>query len=118
MNAKKELAVNLPEANPVYDAKALCEEFARLKGYTLKLLSADRRFGRIYFVRIRYGKYCLKYFDGPWALARSDAYEGMAEWLCDPDRWFIPGNFRGWSHFGKCSCVEELAMRMAIYGSS
>lgn len=101
-----------------FDSKSLCEEFARLKRYTLKMCttSPGRKRGRLYFVRIRYGKYCLKYFDGPCAWTRNDAYAGLAERLCDPDKWFNPHNFKGWSHFGKCSCIEELAMRMAIYG--
>ena len=100
------------------DDRALCEEFARLKGYKLKVRSVSRR-GRnakMYFVRIRYGKYCLKYFDGPYAHTPEGAYAGLAGRLCDPDRWFDPCNFRGWSHFGKCSCTEELAVRMAVYG--
>lgn len=99
-----------------FDSKSLCEEFARIKGYTLKTQIIRSRRGSLYFVRIRYGKYCLKYFDGPCAWTRDDAYAGLAERLCDPDRWFDPHNFKGWSHFGKCSCTEELAMRMAIYG--
>lgn len=115
-----EFADSPPDLKPLRDAKSLCEEFARLKGYTLKMrtVSLGGRHGRLYFVRIRYGKYCLKYFDGPGAWTRNDAYEGLAERLCDPDRWFNPCNFRGWSHFGKCSCPEELAMRMAIYGGA
>lgn len=113
-----EFADSPPDLKPLYDAKSLCEEFARLKGYTLKMHTAVLRRGRLYFVRIRYGKYCLKYFDGPCEWTRADAYAGLARRLCDPDRWFNPRNFKGWSHFGKCSCMEELAMRMAIYGES
>ena len=50
-----EFADNQPDLKPLHDAKSLCEEFARIKGFKLKLIrlpSSDR-----WFVRIRYGKY-------------------------------------------------------------
>lgn len=96
------------------DAKALCEEFARIKGYQVKLVK--KPYLGQWFVRIKYGKYNLKFFDGACADSPGRAWKYFATQLCDPDRWFNPHNFKGWSHFGKCSCAEELAMRMAIYG--
>jgi hypothetical protein len=96
------------------DAKVLCEEFARLKGYTVKLVKEPWR--RFWLVRLRYGRYSLKFFDGPLRPSPKKAYEAFAERLCDPDRWFFPGKFNGWSHFGQCSGLAELAMKMAIYG--
>lgn len=111
-----EFADNQPDLKPLHDAKSLCEEFARIKGFKLKLIrlpSSDK-----WFVRIRYGKYCLKYFDSLRQRCEKKAWEVFAEQLCNPDMWFNPRNFKGWSHFGKCSCTEELAMRMAIYGDS
>ena len=62
-----EFADNQPDLNPLHDAKSLCEEFARLKRYKLKIYTVPIGYRRLYFVRIRYGKYSLKYFDGPWA---------------------------------------------------
>lgn len=63
-----EFADNQPtDLKSPYDAKSLCEEFARLKGYTLKIYTVPIGYRRLYFARIRYGKYSLKYFDGPWA---------------------------------------------------
>ena len=97
-----------------FDSKSLCEEFARLKGYRIRLVK--EAFRDRWFVRIKYGDYNLKFFDGPHADSPDGAWKYFATQLCDPDRWFNPHNFKGWSHFGKCSCTEELAMRMAIYG--
>ena len=97
-----------------FDAKWICEEFARLKGYRLKLMKipwADR-----WYVRIRYGRYCLKYFDGTEADSPAGAYDFMAKQLCDPDEYFDPCNFKGWSHFGRCSGEAELVMKIAIAG--
>ena len=62
-----EFADNQPDLKPLHDAKSLCEEFARLKRYKLKIYTVPIGYRRLYFVRIRYGKYSLKYFDGPWA---------------------------------------------------
>ena len=45
------------------DAKALCEEFARLKGYRVRLVK--EAFCEKWFVRLKYGDYNLKFFDGP-----------------------------------------------------
>ena len=56
------------------------------------------------------------YFDGLGQQCEKKAWDVFAEQLCNPDMWFDPHNFKGWSHFGKCSCPEELAMRIAIYG--
>ena len=98
------------------DPRRVCEEFARLKGYRLELVKVpwkDR-----WFVRMRYGKYCLKYFDGWESSTRDGAYDNLARMLCTPDLFFNPYNFKGWSHFGTCSGLAELAMRMAIYGDS
>lgn len=61
-------ADNQPDLKPLHDAKSLCEEFARLKRYTLKMYTVPIGYSRrLYFIRIRYGKYSLKYFDGPWS---------------------------------------------------
>ena len=109
-----EFADNPPDLTPLYDAKSLCEEFARLKGYRLRLVKYA--WHDHWFVRLKYGDYNLKYFDGPCALTKEGAYELFAEWLCDPDEHFDPGNFKGWSHFGKCSCPAELGLRMAAFG--
>lgn len=98
-----------------FDSKSLCEEFAQLKGYKVKLVK--KSYSDQWFIRIKYGKYNLKFFDGVCADSPSCAWKYFAAQLCDPDRWFNPHNFKGWSHFGKCSCIEELAMRMAIYGN-
>ena len=111
-----EFADNQPDLKPLYDAKSLCEEFARIKGFKLKLIRLPSS-GK-WFVRIRYGKYCLKYFDSLRQRCEKRAWEVFAEQLCNHDMWFNPRNFKGWSHFGKCACTEELAMRMAIYGDS
>jgi len=110
-----ELADNRPDLTPLYDAKSLCEEFARLRDYKVKLVK--KPYCDSWFVRIKYGKYNLKFFDGAHADSPGRAWRYFAQQLCDPDRYFDPHNFKGWSHFGKCSCPEELAMRMAIYGN-
>ena len=106
----------LTDLKSPYDAKSLCEEFARIKGYRIRLVK--EAFYEKWFVRLKYGDYNLKFFDGPHACSPDQAWEFFAEQLCDPDRWFNSHNFKGWSHFGKCSCPEELSMRMAIYGKT
>jgi len=105
--------------NAALNPKSLCEEFARLKGYGLRLCGVSGsayHYGRLWYVRIRYGKYSLKYFDGARMRTQEKAWEALAEQLCDPDRWFNPHNFKGWSHFGKCSSFEELALKMTVAG--
>lgn len=67
-------------------------------------------------MRIRYGRYCLKFFDSLPGDSPESAYSIMARMLCDPDRWFNPHGFRGWSHFGPAGSVEELAFKMAALG--
>lgn len=111
-----EFAGNQLDLKPPYDAKSLCEEFARIRGFKLKLIKTP--WSDNWFVRIRYGKYSLKYFDGLGRWCEKEAWEVFAEQLCNPDLWFNSHNFKGWSHFGKCSCPEELSMRMAIYGKT
>lgn len=101
-----------------FDSKSLCEEFARLKGFKISLRRSPPAVAPLYFVRIRYGKYCLKYVDGMYGDTPEAAYANMVTMLCSPDDWFNAGNFKGWSHFGKCSCPEELAVRMAVYGGA
>lgn len=110
-----EFADNRPDLTPLYDAKSLCKEFARLKGYHVRLVK--EAFRDRWFIRLKYGDYNLKFFDGACADSPGRAWKYFAVQLCDPDRYFDPHNFKGWSHFGKCSCPEELAMRMAIYGN-
>lgn len=96
------------------DAKALCEEFARLKGYGIRLVK--EAFCEKWFVRLKYGDYNLKFFDGPRACSPGQAWAYFATQLCNPDRYFDPGGFKGWSHFGRCSCPAELWLKMAACG--
>ena len=94
-------------------AKSLCEEFARLKGFTLKLVK--RPWYNLWYVRLRYGRYCMKYIDGAESRSPGMAYRSLAEKLCNPEL-CNPCGFNGWSHFGKCSSLEELALKMAVSG--
>ena len=102
--------------NDEFDAEELCREFARLKGYRIRLVK--EAFYEEWFIRIKYGDYNLKFFDGPHAYSPDGAWAYFAEWLCDPDEHFNPGNFKGWSHFGRCSCPAELGLRMAAFGGT
>ena len=55
-----EFADNQPDLKPLHDTKSLCEEFARIKVFKLKLIKTP--WSDNWFVRIRYGKYDTKFY--------------------------------------------------------
>ena len=116
--------MNSKTRNSGFSERDLCEGFADTFGYRLKLKTltlshsaSGRVSSRAYYIRLRYGKYSLKFFDGPLESSEKKAWKSMAKCLCDPDKYFYPGNFRGWRHFGKLSSMSELALRIAATGT-
>lgn len=98
------------------EAEELVRRFAKARGYGVRVIE-ERGLRHLnmpsYVVRVRFGKYSLKYLDfggarcldpgKAWAVALAVIASDTAN----------PGPFKGWRTLGRCSSSEEFAVRLA-----